>query len=842
MSDTVKKNLGIVTAYGYARSKGYEGTEEEFAELMASYAEVAEDAAQSASEAAQSATNAAGSATAASGSAVSAANSATSASGSAQDAETAQAAAQQSATAAAGSATSASGSATAASGFAAQAAQSATSAAGSATSAQSYSSTAASAAQAASGSADDANTSATAAAASAAAAAESARTLTIDDTLTQQGQAADSKKTGDEISAIKADLTELEVETQKSVTKIEDVEYPGNLIDVSNARLSSGWIYDAAPLSHPKGTFYGNPIQGISGFCALTPYDADGNVISVTSGSTVGTTYNILYTEGIYEHIFDGTTITRKSYTNLDNLHNGVVNKTTVYTLSAMPSYWIVGGKPQTLEMGITSEPSETYVPYADPIILPPSYEFSDELNSHIGTVANDALGSIASATSNDIGKVPSVKSVSDNMVAEFEFKDMNSQFEQSANLIDETKFIWTAVGGYYGLEPGYYFPVIGGKKICASVSKPTFRFYDNDYTQISYIGTVVPYELVDVPDDAVYARMSINASAQTVESMIGTIMVLQAPADTPTNDYRIDYVPPTKIKGDLVEGDIYATAKPLTLDIDILTASQYKAVRAVNKMHNAFRIATFNIYVTRGSAHWKVLKQELKDHSIDICAMQEVVNLETRHVQNFLTWNTWQFKYGSQAVFDGVRPDKAVVSVYEIVSTEFYTMSDNRTYTKTVINLPQYKRNAHQFTLSVYSAHLSLSSSERLTEASEILATVANDASDFIVICMDSNTFKSEMDEHGKLPTWEAFISGGFTPIHYGEYSTITDMSDTSQSLDQIFMSNHITCIDYEIVNSNDYPVTISGSDVPISDHCMVYADLSFDFDAVLAELNSGN
>ena len=209
MSDTVKKNLGIVTAYGYARSKGYEGTEEEFAELMASYAEVAEDAAQSASEAAQSATNAAGSATAASGSAVSAANSATSASGSAQDAETAQAAAQQSATAAAGSATSASGSATAASGSAAQAAQSATSAAGSATSAQSYSSTAASAAQAASGSADDADTSATAAAASAAAAAESARTLTIDDTLTQQGQAADSKKTGDEISAIKADLGQI---------------------------------------------------------------------------------------------------------------------------------------------------------------------------------------------------------------------------------------------------------------------------------------------------------------------------------------------------------------------------------------------------------------------------------------------------------------------------------------------------------------------------------------------------------------------------------------------------------------------------------------------------------
>lgn len=47
---------------------------------------------------------------------------------------------------------------------------------------------------------------ASAAAASAAAAAESARTLTIDNTLTQQGQAADAKKTGDEIADLKSDL------------------------------------------------------------------------------------------------------------------------------------------------------------------------------------------------------------------------------------------------------------------------------------------------------------------------------------------------------------------------------------------------------------------------------------------------------------------------------------------------------------------------------------------------------------------------------------------------------------------------------------------------------------
>ena len=37
-------NLGIATAYGYAKSKGYMGTEEEFAALMKSYADVAQRA------------------------------------------------------------------------------------------------------------------------------------------------------------------------------------------------------------------------------------------------------------------------------------------------------------------------------------------------------------------------------------------------------------------------------------------------------------------------------------------------------------------------------------------------------------------------------------------------------------------------------------------------------------------------------------------------------------------------------------------------------------------------------------------------------------------------------
>lgn len=47
----ITKDLGIATAYGYALSKGYTGTEEEFAELMASYASTAQTAVEAAERA-----------------------------------------------------------------------------------------------------------------------------------------------------------------------------------------------------------------------------------------------------------------------------------------------------------------------------------------------------------------------------------------------------------------------------------------------------------------------------------------------------------------------------------------------------------------------------------------------------------------------------------------------------------------------------------------------------------------------------------------------------------------------------------------------------------------------
>ena len=146
---TVVKDLGGVTAYAAAVSKGYTGTAEEFAELMASYATVAEQAAQSASEAESAkdtAVSAKNDAVSAKNDAVSAKNDAVSAKDTAvsakddaisakNDAVTAKTAAQTAQGLAESASSSASGSASDASGSASSAAGSASSASDSATSA-----------------------------------------------------------------------------------------------------------------------------------------------------------------------------------------------------------------------------------------------------------------------------------------------------------------------------------------------------------------------------------------------------------------------------------------------------------------------------------------------------------------------------------------------------------------------------------------------------------------------------------------------------------------------------------------------------------------------------------
>lgn len=196
----ITKDLGIASAYGYAKSKGYTGTEEEFAELMASYADVAqqaEAAAQDAEDAKDAAVSAKNDAVTAKTAAQAAQSAAETASGTAT---TKASEAAQSAQSAAGSASAAQTSATAASGSA----QTAQTAAQTATNKASEASSSASAASTAKTGAETARTGAQ----TAQAAAETAQENAEEAAASVSASAAQIEQNTEEIGAIKNDLSE----------------------------------------------------------------------------------------------------------------------------------------------------------------------------------------------------------------------------------------------------------------------------------------------------------------------------------------------------------------------------------------------------------------------------------------------------------------------------------------------------------------------------------------------------------------------------------------------------------------------------------------------------------
>lgn len=271
----INKDLGMVTAYAYAVSKGYTGTEEEFAALMADYADVGERAEAAATAAAASATAASGSAsdsaasaTAAEGFAGSASTSAGNASQAASQASQSATAASGFATAAAGSATQAAGSATTASTKASEAAQSATGAAASATAAGA-SATAAEDAQTA------AETAQTAAEDAQAAAEAAAQTLVIDPTLTQPNQAAEAKATGDAIDAVNVKLGAALIVTEASGTI-------ATFADGSDGVPVEGLTVQIEPVQSGMGDPSPDNVRPISGYTAVTVRRTGKNVLVPT--------------------------------------------------------------------------------------------------------------------------------------------------------------------------------------------------------------------------------------------------------------------------------------------------------------------------------------------------------------------------------------------------------------------------------------------------------------------------------------------------------------------------------------------------------------------------------
>lgn len=300
---TITKDLGVVTAYGYAVSKGYTGTEEEFAELMASYATVAESAAQSATTATEKAEQAA-QAVLDAVAAKEAAQAAQSAAQSAKtSAESAASSASTSATNAASSASTASTAASTASTKASEAAASATSASGSATTAQA----AQTAAETAQSKAEDAQE----------AAEQAAEELSA--------EVAQIETNKNDIANLKSDLNNVVskngfAEVTPQNLQIMDVVISPNLIDES--AITNGTYITADGAEHNGNYFVTDyiPVEAGEQYCGkwlytnsptgdtilydlairwLTCYDADKNVMASSGSNTAISTYPYTIPEGV---------------------------------------------------------------------------------------------------------------------------------------------------------------------------------------------------------------------------------------------------------------------------------------------------------------------------------------------------------------------------------------------------------------------------------------------------------------------------------------------------------------------------------------------------------------
>lgn len=251
----MSKYIGDVSAYAYAVSKGYTGTEEEFAELMADYADVgqrAEDAAESAL------------------------NSKTAAQTAAQTAATKASEASTSATSASGSATAASASASQASGSATQAAASATSASGSATAAAGSATTASTKASEASTSATAANTAKTAAQ-TAQTAAETAQGKAEDAQEAAETTAQSISASAAQIATNTADITELKSDLSALNIKVDDIieteglkKYGVSGVGQSASALTRIW--DSVGMTAQVGTD-GDNSNVVNNFDDVTPFN-----------------------------------------------------------------------------------------------------------------------------------------------------------------------------------------------------------------------------------------------------------------------------------------------------------------------------------------------------------------------------------------------------------------------------------------------------------------------------------------------------------------------------------------------------------------------------------------
>ena len=415
-----------------------------------------------------------------------------------------------------------------------------------------------------------------------------------------------------------------------------------------------------------------------------------------------------------------------------------------------------------------------------------------------------------------------------------------------SENLLDDTTITRPSGTNIMSSEMASddYVKVQGHKALCSNRTLHTVTYYDSSYNIISTDTNVSDYggkpKPSYIPENAVYARAKWWATAgSTHENYPNTVSednevsLYVSDMEYPLTDRRLEVMPHKMIDASQIYGDMFKHILPKEGD-EIIRMMRTMSVRVLNESRHAFRIGQFNTYVHRGSGNWEQIGNMLADFGIDICGFEECQYRETPNANSadinlpshLIARRPWQFKYKNTNVPDGTADspfsNRAMVSRFEVVESKEVPWSgdaggyDNQSFLFTKIKMPKFLdcTGGIQY-LGFYVVHNSVSTPENMTkEVNEVINHIRSDDCAFHIVVADTNAWF--YDENGGIIHWKQYEEVGLKPVHDGLSKTTTEASPSHETLDNIFVSDNINVLGYNIVNGWDYPVEQNGNIVP--------------------------
>lgn len=728
--------------------------------------------------------------------------------------------------------------------------------------------------------------------------------VNIDNTLSVSGQAADAKKTGDEIATVKEDLNDMSGAVDTVVTAVPNAA----MIDTTNLtmkNLGGRWGYQNADFTFANGTYYSNPLNATSmaSLHTVSFVDANGNNITLTKsdGTTVTEITNRRHTSVL---VVDGLTVKDVLYLDYARFIAGTIHGTTVYTLAETPSS-IRAVRLYSDDHTNTGKCQVTKNMWSEEYLLwgGKEYELSDSVKEQIDAQAEVKYGALSEErtviTFGDgivqcidlTGITPVLHPTNQKYYyprvklylpynGEYYFNPVadgrNLYYGSAYNIYGEKLKVYkvsTATGSKTESTNFTYqdHTVHGNLKFVLEDKRRLYAYFDtacNEYLEFNEDVAYLMFDMLGFFDDATSvsgvtygaeyneyvqfdsSKIQIGESYEPSINLANDIMSYQKATDNFSNRY-------------------FEYAYPESDDNKFSRVLRYRNARTERDEKGIIRIASFNKFISRASSNYATIKKELSDYDVDICAFQETkvtINngVVTDRIEQYMIDN-FQFVDG----FNGQTVDtgKGLVSHWQLDSfdtCELLTSDRGTSYCiRCKMTIPTGKWYSNVIpsgaSLSVYSCHLSAynvtidgvsytSLQYRLMEIQKILTYIAQDTSDFIVVCGDTNCFEPGFNtENGTHQEWELFRNAGLIPMLPGTESTVTgdtqakvyykvgDKVHCLVSYDQIFVTPNISMISYGVVDSNKYPLITVANNPPVSDHCMVYADLQFDFESAM-------